>query len=120
MRGCKLICLSALALAGCVSGPNYAPPPPPKSAALQSGVFLRAGEVSTAQPQAQWWLALGDPELNALVDQGLRDSPTVEAAAARVRQARAGLGAARANLLPSIGGSGLYAHADLPAGSLGG
>ena len=120
MRRRNLSCLLALGLAGCMSGPNYAPPKTPTSQALQSGAFLRTGEAVQAQPVAQWWQGLGDPQLNVLVEQGLRSAPAIEAARARVRQARANLASARTNLLPSAGASALYAHADLPSGSLGG
>ncbi|MBL8550311.1 MAG: efflux transporter outer membrane subunit [Hyphomonadaceae bacterium] len=52
-----------------------------------------------AWPGDRWWESYGDPQLSALIEEGLRDSPSLEAAAARVRQADAlAQGAGAANL----------------------
>jgi outer membrane protein, multidrug efflux system len=37
-------------------------------------------------PDAQWWTRYGDPQLNALIEVALKDSPTIAAAQARVAQ----------------------------------
>jgi len=105
----------ALAVAGCAAGPDYAPP------AVEAGpAFHRAGEADAAMPSARWWEGLGDPQLSALVERGLRDAPTIAAAEARVRQARAGLAASRASLLPAVNASALYLRGELPDEALGG
>ena len=119
MRFFSLTLVSSLALAGCMAGPDHAPPPPPASHALQSGAFLRAGDADTARPVARWWEGLGDAQLTGLIDQGLKDAPGIAAAQARVRQARAGLVRARADLLPTLGSSAMYLHADLPNDAFG-
>ncbi len=107
------------ALAGCMSGPNYAPPPSPP--ALQSHGFLRGGADASAEPPlARWWEGLGDPQLSGLIARGLADAPTLVAAEARLRQARAGNAGDRAGLLPTLGPSALYAKAHLPGEALGG
>lgn len=49
-----------------------------------------------------WWTALEDPAIDSLVAAGLRDSPTLGEAAARVDQARAAMGVERARRLPRI------------------
>ena len=99
---------AALLLGGCVVGPNYKGPPTVAPAAAASGAFHRAGDASPAQPAARWWAALGDPQLDALIDQALAASPDLEAARARLRQSRAGLKQSRANLMPSTEASALY------------
>ena len=92
---------------------------PAPSPALTPAAFLRGGSTDTAAPAARWWDGLGDAQLTALIEQGLKDAPGIAAAQARIKQARAGLSAARAGLLPSINGSALYARGDLPADALG-
>jgi NodT family efflux transporter outer membrane factor (OMF) lipoprotein len=96
-----------LALAGCVVGPNYAGPPAVVPQAVSAPAFQRAGEASNAAPQARWWTALNDPELNTLIEAALAASPDAAAAQARVRQARATLRQQKAALLPTTSVSAL-------------
>lgn len=42
-------------------------------------------------PDPQWWTRYDDPQLNRLMAQALKDSPTLQIAAARIRSARAAL-----------------------------
>ena len=103
---CQTACLAlALALSACASGPDYAPPAAPGSKALAAGAFLRAGDTNAAAPLARWWEGLGDAQLDGLVVKGLAEAPTLAAAEARLRAARAGLAATRSSLLPSAGAS---------------
>jgi NodT family efflux transporter outer membrane factor (OMF) lipoprotein len=53
-------------------------------------------------PPADWWTALGDPGIDALVRAALSDSPTLDEMEARSDEARAALGGVRARQLPSI------------------
>jgi NodT family efflux transporter outer membrane factor (OMF) lipoprotein len=59
-------------------------------------------EAATAWPQARWWERYRDPQLEALVDQALHNSPSLDAAAARVRMAQAAARGARAVQWPQI------------------
>ncbi|WP_347400428.1 hypothetical protein [Sphingomonas paeninsulae] len=52
-------------------------------------------------PTTEWWTAYGDPALSGLIDEGMKDSPDVAAATARIRQAEALSQQAGAALLPS-------------------
>ncbi|MEX3985493.1 MdtP family multidrug efflux transporter outer membrane subunit [Paraburkholderia sp. EG287A] len=52
--------------------------------------------VSDAWPSARWWTGYGDPQLNALVERALADSPTMAIARTRVSQAKSGVDLARA------------------------
>ncbi|MDB5736751.1 MAG: outer membrane protein [Sphingomonas bacterium] len=110
---------SAMLLAGCTVGPNYAGPP--ASPASKAAVFARAGDapVTPTPPLARWWEALGDPTLNALVTSALAANPDVAVVEARLRQARASLRLARANQAPTISPTAIYAHAHLPGINLG-
>jgi len=108
--------IGAFALAGCAVGPDHFPP---RNAEAPPS-FLRAGEAQPAAPTSRWWQGLGDPLLSGLIEKGLRNAPAVAAAEARVRQARAGLRASRAALLPQLSNSATYIYADLPADAFGG
>ncbi len=104
---CALLALSA----GCVQGPDHARP---EVLAPGSG-FVRAPNGTTAAPTvAAWWSALGDPLLDELIASGLANSPGLDAAVARVKQARSGISAAQAANLPALSASTSFIHTDLP------
>src|SRR5690606_35696621 len=48
---------------------------------------LPASADGAAALPSQWWTALGDPQLDALIDQALQGSPSLAASRARVEQA---------------------------------
>jgi multidrug efflux system outer membrane protein len=56
-----------------------------------------------ARLPAEWWTVFGDATLAGLEQRALRDNPNVRAAAERLVQARAQLGATRASQLPAVG-----------------
>lgn len=107
-----LAAAAASALAACSFGPNGEPPampspahygaaPQPTQTATAAGVAQQF-EVG-AQPVPQWWKLYRSDALDALVDEGLRNSQTLAAAekslAAAHEQLRAQIGS---SLLPSI------------------
>jgi multidrug efflux system outer membrane protein len=104
----KPILLSSIALilAGCTVGPDYHGPP---TVTPTDKAFVRAdaGAASAEQP-AHWWTALGDPQLNQLIDATLAANPGVDVARARVREARANLRLQTASGLPTTGATGAY------------
>ena len=93
-------------LAGCTVGPDYKGVPTTTNASS----FKRApdGVVATAPGVAAWWVALNDPQLTALIEAGIGNSPDLRAAQARVREARAGLTQQQRNALPKVGASAAY------------
>lgn len=95
-----------VSLAGCTVGPDYTGAP----STLKSSSFKRApdGVVATAPGVAAWWVALDDPQLTALIEAGIANSPDLRAAQARVREARAGLSQQKSNALPKVGASAAY------------
>jgi len=107
---------AALLLAGCTVGPDYHGAPQAAPVAANAAAFNRApqGTVATAPVAAAWWRALNDPQLDALVDAALRNSPDLHAAEARVRQARAGLTAQQRNELPKVQASAGYLRSRSP------
>lgn len=111
----------ALTVAGCTVGPDYKGPSPLPPAAAPGGAFVRApASASTQEPVlAQWWLALGDPVLNTLEARALAGNPGLEAAQARIEQARQNVRYERAQRLPTGAAQGTYIYADLPGLDLG-
>lgn len=94
----RSVLLLAAALAGCTAGPTYRAPAPATPASF--------GEATTGtQPAPElngWWRAYRDPELDRLIDLALRQSPDLDAAVARIAQARAQEREARAAYYPQV------------------
>lgn len=109
-----LLLVAPLALAGCAVGPDYDGPPAVAPGAAGSGAFLRAGDAVSSPAVARWWEQLGDPVLTALVDDALRQSPTLDAARARIAQARSRLRQQRVAQLPGLSGSASYLRLEVP------
>jgi NodT family efflux transporter outer membrane factor (OMF) lipoprotein len=97
-------------MAGCAVGPDYQRPDAPLSDRYlgQSAVELRP--VATPASLAAWWEGFGDPVLTDFVSKALEQNLDLAQASARVTQARAGLAAANAALLPSGNISGQAAR----------
>lgn len=100
-------CIAAAAgllAAACTSavGPDYHPPQ-----ATLSGHWSDAGWSSAVPadklPRGAWWQIYADPQLDALEDGAEHDSPSLQAALARVRQAEALTAVARAASGPQVG-----------------
>jgi NodT family efflux transporter outer membrane factor (OMF) lipoprotein len=94
---------SALALAACAVGPNYAPPVTPSQAA---GPFI-AAKGPAIQPLApvegNWWRLYNDPALDGLIADALAHNTDVRVAVARLARARAALREVKVNRLPDVG-----------------
>ncbi|MCC2980679.1 MULTISPECIES: efflux transporter outer membrane subunit [unclassified Sphingomonas] len=118
----RLVLPSALALVGgCTVGPDYKGPPAAASQAVDRGTFVRARDpaLSATPGLARWWEALGDPTLDALVQDALAHNPSLDQASARIREAEAQLRQQRAARLPSASATGQYLYAELPGVGLG-
>jgi NodT family efflux transporter outer membrane factor (OMF) lipoprotein len=108
MRIPSLLLLFVAALSGCVLPPKEAAHPKPLS---DEGVGL-AGVA--AEPIADgWWNSFQDPQLDRLMREGLKDSPTLVQARARLNEALAQTQSAQSKLLPSanLDASALYQRA---------
>lgn len=112
---------AALFAAGCASPGDMKPASSPHAPADYAVARSLAGAPlsDAAFPQRDWWRALGDPQLDALIDEALRGTPSLAAADARVRKAQAQAGLADAARKPTVGGSAQYAVAQLPEGLAG-
>ncbi|AZE83936.1 Efflux transport system, outer membrane factor (OMF) lipoprotein [Pseudomonas orientalis] len=102
--------VSASLMAGCAVGPDYQRPNPalPERYMGQAAIEHRPG--ATQASLVAWWKSFGDPQLADFVSTALAQNLDLAQAAARVTQARAGLGAANAALLPSGNISGQAAR----------
>ncbi|MBU6488158.1 MAG: TolC family protein [Burkholderiales bacterium] len=97
--------------AGCAVGPDYVRPnvSMPERFLGQAAVDQRSATASA--DLATWWTGFGDPKLTRFVALALKQNLDLAQASARIAQARAGLGAANAALLPSGNVSGQAARA---------
>jgi len=117
-----MLACALAALAGCADMGHVAPQAVAlKSEELNAGKAIAAASAAVAWPEEQWWQALHDEQLNTLVQAALADNPSLRGTLARVRQAEALAGVARAGTLPRADASAsadreLYsAHSTVPA-----
>jgi NodT family efflux transporter outer membrane factor (OMF) lipoprotein len=104
--------VAAVAATGCAVGPDYRRPDAPVADHYLG--LPAAAQGSSAGPAAglaAWWDGFGDPQLARYVAQALDRNLDLAQATARVAQARAGLHAADAALLPSVTAGGSAARA---------
>lgn len=101
----RLCCgaVTALTLTACVPVPDLGTRPAMRTAeTIEAGQAL-AARGDTAWPPDQWWRLAGDPQLTALIEEGLSNSPQVAVAVARVRRAEVEAQRVGGARLPSIG-----------------
>ncbi|UFH50884.1 TolC family protein [Pseudomonas sp. KNUC1026] len=107
--------LALLTLAGCTVGPDYHGAPAVAPATLQAGRLPHAPEQGSSAPAAaRWWEALGDAQLDRLVEQALAHSPDLAQARARVRQARASLAGQQAEQMPTVSANAMMLRTRSP------
>jgi multidrug efflux system outer membrane protein len=106
--------MTAAWLGGCAIGPNYQRPAVAEPAMFRGQATAEA--VSFAD--APWWEAFQDPTLKALIQEALRNNYDVGVAAARVQEARANRGVARADYFPSLDYGVTAGRSRLPLGGL--
>lgn len=98
-----LICGTAmLALSGCVAVPETGVRPVMQSADSMEAAQSLAARGNTAWPPDQWWRLAGDPQLTALIEEGLANAPQVAVALARIKRAEAEAQRVGAARLPTV------------------
>ena len=97
------VLLLAMLPAACMrAGPDYVRPVQKMPEQFfESGPWKQAAP-NDASLRGKWWELFGDPVLDRLEEQARAASPRLQAAAARVRQARAALGLSEAGSLPTL------------------
>ncbi|RNF85111.1 efflux transporter outer membrane subunit [Montanilutibacter psychrotolerans] len=105
-----------LILAGCASTGGLAPEGQLLDVdGLASRHSLDKASFSDADfPPQAWWRTLGDPQLDALIDEALAGAPSLDAADARARQAVAQAGLADAARKPTVGATAQYSGVLIP------
>lgn len=115
MRSAAVIVMGVL-LAGCAMGPAYQPPELelpgawPEHAVLEQAVAAELGE---------WWRRFEDPVLDRLIERALADNLELRLQAARIEEARARLGLARAEQWPTVGAQAEASRQRQPAAAVG-
>ena len=106
-----------LALAGCASSGGLQP-----DGSLTAPSSLKASRslaelqvTPAAWPARDWWTGLGDAQLSQLIDEGLRNNPSLAMADARARAAQAEVGIADAARKPGLKAGAAYSGARLPS-----
>lgn len=119
----SLIVLAIASLsAGCAVGPDYARPDTPMPDRYMGQQGLEQRQAKTTADLVAWWEGFGDAQLTRFVQLALAQNLDLAQASARVSQARAGLGAADAALLPSASlgaqGTRAYQSVETPMGQI--
>ena len=94
------LAVTAGLLAGCAVGPDYQRPDAPLAERYQAQPAVQQKGSTRSASFAVWWESFEDPLLSQLVSDALAQNLDLARATARMQQARAGLGAATAALLP--------------------
>lgn len=103
MRPLYPLLACAVLACGCMqAGNDYVrPPATPPAAFVEAGPWKEAAP-SDAIARSNWWEIFQDPVLNRLEEEARASSPRLQAAAARVEQARAILGYTDATRMPTL------------------
>ena len=89
----------ALALSGCMFGPNYRRPE------IETMEKYRFGEkVARDIADTAWWEQFGDPVLNEMIRIALVENKDIRIATARIEEFQGRYGVTRSELFPQIGG----------------
>lgn len=88
-------------MTGCTVGPDYQRPDAALAHRYLGQASVEQRSAATSASLVAWWEGFADPVLSDLIAQALEQNLDLAQASARVTQARAGLGAANAALLPS-------------------
>jgi len=103
------VALASAALSSCAVGPDYTPPPAPDVTRFTRETTASPGNGQSfargAEVAQQWWKAYGSKALDALVEEALAQSPTLEAADAAIRAAEASVRAQEGAFFPQVSGT---------------
>ncbi len=92
--------VAALTIAGLLAG-CAVPASKPMVAAVSDGALGLSGDVAPVIA-ADWWHGFGDPQLDRLVGDAVANSPSLDAALARIAQAQAVLATRNADTGPDV------------------
>lgn len=98
--------LALLLLGACAAVPQLGPKPQPLAPGAVAAQRSLPASAAAVWPGDGWWAEFGDPQLDALIAEGLRNSPDVAAAEARFRKAGGLARQTGAALLPRVDAQG--------------
>jgi multidrug efflux system outer membrane protein len=104
-RRTVLTLTAAAALGGCTVGANYARPQMPVPSEHR---FVQNTSQAASLADASWFQVFDDPTLQGLIKEGIASNLDLQAAVARVEEARARAGIARSFLYPRVEGVANY------------
>jgi NodT family efflux transporter outer membrane factor (OMF) lipoprotein len=99
--------LAVAVLPGCAVGPDYRKPAAPTTPRFTEQVLPAATDQALVQGEdvdGAWWRSFRSAKLTALVEQSLRDNPSLEAAQQTLHQAQEVTLAQEGSFLPSLSG----------------
>ena len=108
-KSAVMLLAGALFAGGCMLGPNYTKPESQLPAASQEDFSIFTS--------AKWWEVFNDPVLNKMEEEALAYNKDLQVAIARVDEARANVGIATADQLPSLNAVGETGRAGNAQGS---
>lgn len=110
----RLFLCALLTLAGCSFAPEYQRPPLPVPPAYPSVSTEETSSRAMSVATLRWQDYFIDPQLQALINQALDNNRDLRVMLLRVKEAQAGYGIQRADLLPSLNVGGAAARLGLP------
>ena len=112
---CLALCLCLPLLTSCMLGDDFQHPEV-KVSAQWLGQGPTTSEVTLAGEQnlAHWWTAFNDPRLTSLVERAMHANLDLRMAESRIRQARAAMGIAGADLGPTVDTAASYTRSRTP------
>ena len=118
MKSRHSIALLPLLLTACAVGPDYEPVTTDSALVDKEwhGVLPHSGRVADL---TRWWSQFDDPSMTQLIERSEMNSPTLDAALARINQSRSSARKSGAALLPSITGSASSTRSHSEGGSAG-
>jgi outer membrane protein, multidrug efflux system len=118
-RVCCRSCLLSMAIvtSGCLVGPNYKRPPVNQPDTFR-GVDDTAAASTASIADEKWWQLFDDETLQTLIRTALEHNDDVRLAAARILEAQAQLGIARADQFPTVS-AGVDVLGQRPSAALG-
>jgi NodT family efflux transporter outer membrane factor (OMF) lipoprotein len=91
-------------ISGCITvGPNYVRPDVEVSKAWKN---QQGNNGNNTEALAEWWNALGDPKLASLIERAEKGNLDLKKAQAKIREARARRGVAKAGFFPTLSATG--------------
>ena len=111
------LCLCLPLVASCMMGPDFQRPEVNVASQWLEPASTVSETPTAIQDLAQWWTAFNDPRLTSLVARAMQANLDLRLAESRIRQARASLGIAGADLGPAINTAASFTRSRNPESS---